>query len=272
MRAFASTRLLTRLNAVSMPCSLAALTTHGLRWMQPPSWAVAVPTLLAAYLWLRLFRSGRALHKVFILAVPIAAGNAALSAALTFADFGNSRLEQAAGRFVGGLIMGPLAGVLVWLPALLLVLLFYGLPLSRARRLSERGLSGSERGELMVGLISALLTLPIWLWPGSGGGHGGYEPLTCVLAGAAVCAGVAASILASERGVRRREFVRKVSAGEVAGFRVEDTEQGTALVRIVDNGQGYRVADFHEELCTLDAEGEVRELRSLSRSTDFNRS
>ena len=45
------------------------------------------------------------------------------------------------------------------------------------------------------------------------------------------------------------------------GFRVDATPEGKALVRVSSFGQGYRVADFSEEVFLLDESGEATESR-----------
>ena len=44
-------------------------------------------------------------------------------------------------------------------------------------------------------------------------------------------------------------------------FRIDPTPEGQALVRIVSQGEAYRVADYEEEVAALDDEGNVTETR-----------
>lgn len=250
-----SSKWLTGLNAVAMPSSLAALTVQGLLWMRAPTWAIALPTVLSALLWLWVFRTVKKIQRAVILAIPIAMLNASLAAALAFSSIATGA-DRVASTFVMGLVLGPLAGVVIWLPALVFVLVLYGVPLMKARRLAERGLAGAERGERIVAVVSAGLPLLMMLVMDR------MDPLARGLALVAMLSGALAAALATLRARARSGFVRSVTAGEVEGFRVEQTEHGAALTRVTSYGEGYRVVDFHEELCLLDEQGEVAELRA----------
>ena len=63
--------------------------------------------------------------------------------------------------------------------------------------------------------------------------------------------------------VTRRAFVSDVEAGRVEGYRVKDVPEGRVLVRVVHQGEGYRVANFTEEIYLLDEEGRATEARAL---------
>jgi hypothetical protein len=54
-----------------------------------------------------------------------------------------------------------------------------------------------------------------------------------------------------------------VEAGGGQGLRVEPTPQGKVLVRVTSHGEGYRVADFHEEIYSLDQDGRAAYARSV---------
>jgi hypothetical protein len=87
--------------------------------------------------------------------------------------------------------------------------------------------------------------------------HRGVDPTVLALGATGWLAGVAVTVLALLRARARRAFVARVEAGEEPRFRVEPTDEGKVLVRIVTQGAGYRVADYAEEIARLDAEGEV---------------
>jgi hypothetical protein len=52
--------------------------------------------------------------------------------------------------------------------------------------------------------------------------------------------------------------------------RVDATEEGKVLVRIVAQGKGYRVADFEEDVFELDEHGEAVRPKALSATPDGN--
>src|SRR5207248_2295527 len=118
-----------------------------------------------------------------------------------------------------------------------------------ANRLAARGLTGTDRGEVIVGLASAGLALLAFV--------GSRPSIESILALVAIAFGLAATILATLRERARRAFVRSVEAGAVASFRVEPSAEGKVLVRVTTTGMAYRVSDFVEEIAHLGADGEV---------------
>jgi hypothetical protein len=75
--------------------------------------------------------------------------------------------------------------------------------------------------------------------------------------------GGSAAALALAREARRRRFVADAEAGKVAGYRVDPTDEGKVLIRVIAQGKGYRVADFEEDIFELDAEGEATKPKQL---------
>ncbi len=154
-----------------------------------------------------------------------------------------------------------------WFPALLATLLFFGLPIHRARKVAERGLAGEERGELLVGaacgLVSAAVVGFVVFMRHRDSAHfhyAGHQMAFLVASGLAAIGGASglfAALLALARDSRRRAFVARVSAGSEVGYRIDATPEGKALVRVTSQGEGYRVADFEERIADLDARGEI---------------
>jgi hypothetical protein len=82
-------------------------------------------------------------------------------------------------------------------------------------------------------------------------------------ASVAFVAGGVAAALAHARERRRRDFVARAEAGDVKGFRVDASAEGKVLVRVTSQGEGYRVADFQEEVFLLDEEGRATKARAI---------
>ena len=146
---------------------------------------------------------------------------------------------------------------------LLLTLVCFGVPIARAQRMAKQGLAGEERGERVVGLTSVVmaaaataLTFAPMAHDTKPGAH-----VVWALALLASIAGVSATAIAQDRERKRRAFVADVEAGKVERFRIESAPEGKVLVRIVSQGEGYRVADYAEEVAALDAEGAVTRAR-----------
>ena len=55
----------------------------------------------------------------------------------------------------------------------------------------------------------------------------------------------------------RKRFVTAVEEGQVRHFKIAPTQDGRALIRVVPQGEDYRVADYEEEVASLDDEGHV---------------
>ncbi len=261
-------RALAVLTSASVGASLAACTAAVFRVLFHEAAAqfaltTGAPTLLVGTVWAWMLRSPRTLRGSSIrvgwaLSLPLAALNGALSAGLLLGtDGGGLSLE----RFLSGAALGATLGAMFWLPAMFATLVLFGVPLAAAERLAQQGLAGRERGDRIVGLTSTVLAvlavlfaLPSQRYAGSG------SVVVAALAAMAALAGLTSASLAWGRERARRAFIRDVEAGRVERFRVDDTPEGRVLVRVVTQGQGYRVADYEEEVAALDREGAVTEV------------
>jgi hypothetical protein len=267
--AFRSKKTLERLNMVGVGASLAALTGVVLAALfHDPEmfpFVTSIPTLLIGMGWVTLLRwekqvSGASVRLGWILSIPLAVLNAALAggALLAFDRIPGPWID-AIKRFVAGMFFGATFGAVVWIPALVMTLALFGAPIAWSQRLAKKGLAGKERGEGIVGGVSAsvaLLALLATLVTGPQSGTAGAWWLRG-LATLGVTLGVAALGVASARAEQRRRFVEAVERGEVDHFRVDTSDEGKVLVRVVSQGQGYRVADYEEEIASLDGEGEL---------------
>jgi len=288
---FRSPRALRVLNVTAVAASVAACTTAAFMYLLKPhewTWAIVagLPTAFCAALWAVCLRwrktTKTGVRYGWLLSVPLAALNSALSggAFLAFDAF-RSDADSAGntmGGFVGGALLGATFGVVVWLPALLSVLAIFGIPIARAQKMARLGIAGEERGEVLVGVVSAVLGALAIAIAWSAIGTGDYTPYLWrvvssagrvfmhVLALVAVASGATASWIALVREARRRRFVERVEASEVPGFRVEKSAVGKVLLRVAPVAH-YRVADVAEELFELDDTGRVtHEVQGASRS------
>jgi hypothetical protein len=159
--------------------------------------------------------------------------------------------------------MGVTFGAPIWIGALVGTLVCFGLPIAWAQRAAKKGLAGEERGESIVGLACVALSLMGFLLTLGGADlqyvHHGSLSIWMARAFAALggLAGGASASLAFARAARRRRFVKDAEAGKIAGYRVDPTMEGKVLVRVVAQGQGYRVADFEEDVFEISAEREA---------------
>jgi hypothetical protein len=280
--AFRARRLLERLNVAGVGLSLSGATTALLVSMTGAMGSsalfVAAPTLAIGILWAALLRDPRKVslgawtangrvreaRLGWLLCVPLAMLNAGVAAGgLVMSDSGWS-----IGSFALGMLLGTTFGAMIWIPALMLTILCFGLPIERARRLAEQGLAGKDRGELWVGGASLLVTLLSLLVTASmlteeRAFRLGVVDLVLLLTVQIASAAVSglATITAWRRERARKVFVTRVERGEVPQFRIEPTPQGKVLLRVPEGAASYRVSSFEEEVAALDAEGEVREVR-----------
>lgn len=264
--AFRSQRLLevTNIAAVGLSMAAATATVFGRLLDSNDKFALAtIPsTLVLGSIWAWVLRSKKTvgsskLRAGWLLSVPLAAANASGAAAMLGVLEPNAQF----GSVLGMALAGATIGVIFWGPALVGVLAFFGYPIARAQRLSEQGLSGRERGEFTVGLASAVLSalsLFVTLFA-TAPRHASGSSLTAIVALSllGLLAGGVTTLLSHLRGKRRKAFVADVAAGKVEHFRLEATNEGSVLMRVVSQGQHYRVADFEEELVALDRDGEV---------------
>lgn len=262
------------LNVVAVGSSLAAATGSVLSVIMhgDPSFAVAsaASTLVFGLGWATLLRdrrkiSGTPMRWGWLASIPLAMGNAATACAILASSSGGPMMEN----LVKGALLGATLGAIIWIPALLATLVAFGLPIAWAQKRAEQGLSGEERGELVIGGASAAIAMlslglvlaalvtqaPMLDQPGPDT----TAPLAIgVLAVIGLLTGGVASAFALRRERVRRTFVREVEAGTVAGYRVDESAQGKVLVRVTSMGSGYRVANFEEALFDLDETGEAR--------------
>lgn len=222
-----------------------------------------VPTLLCGMLWAWLLRRPATVGKTsirwgWVASIPLAMLNSGLTLGLLLSIASSLEPYQIFVAFV----LGATFGAIAWIPALLGTLACFGLPIARAQRLAKKGLAGEERGERIVGFtcfvmsaVGLLISLYAGPHPGLGGGADAWFPRIFALLG--LLAGAISTALARAREARRRAFVVNAEAGKIPGYRIESTDEGKVLVRIVAQGNGYRVADFEEEVFELDAAGEA---------------
>jgi hypothetical protein len=280
--AFRARRLLERLNVAGVGLSLSGATTALLVSMTGAMGSsalfIALPTLAIGVLWAALLRdprkvalgawtaSGRVREARlgWLLCVPLAMLNAGVAAG----GLVMSSSHWTLGEFALGILLGATFGVIIWLPALVLTSLCFGLPIERARKLAEQGLAGKDRGELWVGgasLVVTFLSVLVMVSMLSGVRYdrvGMFDLvllLTVQIASAAVSG--LATITAWRRERARKKFVTRVERGEVAQFRIEPTPQGKVLLRVPEGAASYRVSSFEEEVAALDEEGAVKEAR-----------
>lgn len=280
---FRSPRALRVLNVAAVAASVAACTTAAFMYLLRPhewTWALVagLPTAFCAAMWAMCLRwrktTKTGVRYGWLLSVPLAALNSALAGGAflsidAFYPYETHDAGASFGGFVGGALLGGTFGVVVWLPALIAVLVAFGLPIARAQKMARLGIAGEERGEVLVGVVSALLgaiALAI-AWSGYGSGAT-YTPALWVAGSAfgrvfmhvlsfvAIACGVTAAWTALVREARRRRFVARVEASEVPGFRVEKSHAGKVLLRVAPVAH-YRVSDASEELFELDDTGRV---------------
>jgi len=281
--AFQGRRTLRHLNVAAIGFALACVTgsvvgTLFAEWSvaySMVSFVIAIPTFFIGTAWAALLHSratfGQSRFRLgWGLSLPLAIVNAQLACILVLSVVrGTPVVESVA----SGIMFGATFGGLVWVPALVLTLVCFGVPIARAQSLAEKGLAGEEKGELIVGTNSAAmaaigLSLSFWMPSMSSVSEvpALFAPIR-IFGYLGVAAGATAAYLAWTRAKQRRDFVRDVEAGAITGFRVDEGREGKVLIRVSSRGEGYRVSDFREELFELDASGEAtrapgREMRT----------
>lgn len=271
---FRHRKALEGLNIAAVGLALAAVTATVFRTMLGgggfgPDIALitGIPTLLFGTVWAWVLRSPKTIgnsstRRAWVLSIPLAICNSSLAGALLLATEGHGGERLLA--FVMGAFLGATYGAIFWLPALVLTLLCFGLPIARAQNLAKQGLAGAERGEQVVGVTSAIMSiaaLAVSRFSGSASrGTVTEHWFVTLLAALGTAAGVAATVLAWQREQARRAFVREVEAGKVPQFRVEDAPEGRVLVRVVNQESNYRVADYVEEVAALNRDGSVTQV------------
>jgi hypothetical protein len=228
----------------------------------------ALPTLAFGSLWAIALRWEKTVPQTnlrwgWLASVALASLNGSSAVGLLFAFERNaSGWSDRIASFFRGLFLGATVGAIAWVPALLVTLVVFGLPIAWAQNQAKKGLSGQERGEGIVGgasaliaLTSLLLSIPVDALRGDSSLH---IDIVRLLAVAASVLGAAAMYTARARDQERQKFVAAVERGEVEHFRVDATDEGKVLVRVVSQGQGYRVRDYEEEIAALDEDGAVK--------------
>lgn len=273
---FASQKWLARLNVAAVGATLAACTAAVFgTTMLASGWAVGVPTLYLGALWAAVLRhpatiGGSRLRWGWLASIPLAALNGGLCCAALFAT---DRTGLEVPEILMGLVLGATLGIFIWGPALLATVACFGAPIAWAQHLATKGLAGKERGERIIGaacaILGAIALALTWSTHSVPDPELGLAPpfapsgriFAGVLAASGMLLGCATAVLATIRERRRAAFVSEVEAGAVPRFRVDPTPEGKVLVRVESHGAGaYRVADFEEEVCRLDAEGRATEV------------
>lgn len=265
---FHAPRSIRRLNVAAVATSIAACTSALAMAVTARGWQWAliagVPTFFVAWVWALCLRWQRETSNGrrwgWFLSAPLAAMNAGLACGAMFLH----DTPSSPSGFFGGVVLGATFGFIVWLPAMCMVLVLFGIPIAHAQRLAQRGLAGEERGERTVGIISAILgagalalawNVPIRsIWPESAAAVLGGGVVFNALAITSILCGSLAAVRSTARERRRRRFIARVEALEEPGYRVEPTPAGKVLVRVAPITT-YRVSDRAEELFELDDAG-----------------
>lgn len=271
---FRSLRVLRVLNTPAVGLALAAVTSAAFAGVLENSelmvLGTGLPTLILGMVWVLVLRWPKTVGTStfrwgWLASVPLAVLNAALACGSMMAFEAARNGSPFVERFLLGALLGGTFGIICWLPALVVTLLCFGLPIASAHRDAEKGLAGEERGERTVGLACVVMSLAAFVVSASvHPSHNSGLWISRTLAALGLVTGGVAAILASAREARRRRFVADAGAGKIPGYRVDDTDEGQVLVRVVSHGAGYRVADFEEEVFELDAAGEATRPRVLA--------
>jgi hypothetical protein len=255
-------RALTWLRVAAAGISLASVTglVLGSALGVPPI-AVQAPTLVVGCVWAALIgdETGKRRLWRWLASVPLAMLNAGVScfvAQMASAEGFFWRSEDSiVVRFVEACFAGATLGVVIWGPALLVTLLFFGLPIETARIQSKDGLGGADRGDAYVGLVCAffgLLTLGAARQPTP---FGLLAPAWSVSAFAvtAVLAGSTVAAVTVARLMYRSWFLRQVERGQRADYRIVEAAEGRRhLTRVRVDGGAYRSAEVTESIYEIE--------------------
>lgn len=273
-KAFESLRAMRWLNVGAFSFALAALV--GVSFSFPRiniiggefPLASAVATLIMGPLWAHTLRKhpvawtesprrGRAFSLL------LALSNGTLAGMIVGVLDASGARDLIIGVGAGGLL-GATFGIVFWIPTLLATLPLFGLPTAWARSRAKLGLGGEERGEAVVGLLSALtslilfaltFTLPHERTPSFVGESFYTDPPLSLLRAFAVAGFVlagSATFVAQKRDRFRRAFVQQAAEGKIPGYRVDNTERGNVLIRCAPNASAYRDANQDEEIFAID--------------------
>ncbi|MDB4994118.1 MAG: hypothetical protein JWM74_1550 [Myxococcaceae bacterium] len=264
--AFLSPRALRRVNLVAVAATLAACTGviatafDNLTGSGPVSTATicAASTLAYGLIWAASLRTRFGSFPTgWFLAVPLAALNAGTSLGLAL---WSSPSEAGGGQsFLSGFFLGSTIGAFVWVPALLITLLVFGVPLALGQRAARDGLGSEERGERIVAIVAMALAAMALIGAASVAREGFEVRLLLALGATGLLSGLYAAIDATSRERSRRAFLHSVESGDAPGFRIDALpHQPRHLVRVLDRGEGYRAPRFAEPVAELDEHGEVK--------------
>lgn len=279
--AFRAPRLLRNLNVAAVGFSLAACAgvvfagilgrtfSPGMDGEEPsylfphnwltPGIASGLSTLAFGLVWARVVRMRAGKIPIgWIAAIPLAALNAGTALGLVMST------ESSGGAgFLGGLVLGATFGAMFWIPALVVTLVCFGLPIYFAQQAADKGLGSEDRGERTVGIAAACFAFfALLLSTGIQRPHAEGIVLTS-LATLGIFTGLASAIYATKRERKRRVFLGNVVMGSEEGYRVTDGPGQTLLVRVTRTPEIYRGADLEEPLVELDDSGDVRRTLEL---------
>ncbi len=204
--------------------------------------ASALSTFVFALLWARMLRV-RASWVGWAACVPIAALNAGVALFLCSPS-------------MGSLVLGATVGAFIWVPALILTLLFFGLPLHFARAAADRGMSSEDRGECVVGVVAAVLAAIAFAFDLQD--TGGEAIVVGAFAGVAMATGLSSAFVSLWRERQRGQFLAQVRSGHDTEFRIEETAQSAVVVRVAQVGHAYRSSEIAEPVLELDAAGDPK--------------
>ncbi len=212
------------------------------------------------------FRAGWLLSPVFAML------NAALACALGFwldsspvADLAFAGVSSVA-RFFYGLIAGATVGMIFWIPALIVTLLCFGIPIAKAQRLAKQGLAGEELGEEIIGFTSAVIAAVAGLItlllaatrPEFALSKGPWQ--TLLASALAIAAGGVAGVIAAaktlQRESARRAFVADEDAVKIPPLRLDLTPESKRRP-FVPTLETKKISPSHEDV-TPDGEALVR--------------
>lgn len=218
-----------------------------------PGVASGLSTLAFGLVWARVVRVRFGKFPIgWLAAVPLAALNAGTALGLVMAGEGNRS------DLFGGLLLGATVGAIFWIPALMVTLVCFGVPLHLAMKTADHGLGSEDRGERTVGIAAACFAF-LALLVSTGIQHPPYELVVLVsLAVIGIATGTASAIYATARERKRRTFLGDVERGVAEGYRVTQASGETVLVRVTRSHEVYRGADLEEPLVLLDESGDAR--------------
>lgn len=262
-------RLAAELNHAAIALSLAACTGAALSSMfaepdhlfdteAPVGTVCAATTALFAYIWARLLRakrfSGHA--PMWILSIPFAAANAGCAAA-TLVALTAPRVDVLG--VLGVALAAVIAGFFIWLPALVLTLVLYGVPIALAVSKAIKGVGGADRGERTLGLLTSLYATGALVFLGLQPHRTLDEIAVSLLAVLSVLVGSTATVISHRRVAHRVRALDAIREGSVEGYRVTEGLDGRRiLVHESAQTNAYRDTQRVSEIAELDEHGDVR--------------